>query len=82
MDKEKLYKYAYWGVSEHIKVLTCLYEMCKEVGDGDAMDEYKIKIEKAKADFKTIVLELGFDFDSCVQVLDWEIRKEFKNDGR
>lgn len=78
MDINTLYKYAYWGAIEHIKTLTYLYNMCKEVGDGDSMDEYETEIEKSKTDFKTIVSELGFNFDSCIQVLDWEIRKELE----
>ena len=49
--------------------------MCIEVSDGDAAEEYEIEIEKTKSDFDFIISALGFDRDSCWQVLDYEIRK-------
>ena len=75
MDLIMIYKYAYWGAIEELKTITKLYNMCIEVGDGDAAEEYEIEIEKIKSDFDFIISALGFDRDSCWQVLDCEIRK-------
>ena len=75
MELETLYKYAYRGVIDHIKILTKLYNMCVEVGDGDAASEYEIQIENSKSDFNNIVLCLGYDLCSCYEILDYEIRK-------
>ena len=75
MDLYMMYKYAYWGVIEELKTITKLYNMCIEVGDGDAAEEYEIEIIKSKSDFVFIISALGFDRDSCWQVLDYEIRK-------
>jgi hypothetical protein len=49
--------------------------MCVEVSDGDAAEEYKIRIQKTKSDFDFIISVLGYDKESCWQVLDYEIRK-------
>ena len=46
MDLYLIYKYAYWGAIEKLKTLTKLYNMCLEVSDGDAAEEYEIEIEK------------------------------------
>ena len=71
-----MYKYAYWGVIEELKTLMKLYNMCIEVGDGDASDEYLIRINETKSDFDFIILALGYDKESSWQVLDYELRKE------
>ena len=75
MDLCQLYKYAYWGAIEELKMQTRLYDMCIEAGDGDAAEEYRIEIEKTKSDFDIIIYALGYDKDACWQVLDYEIRK-------
>ena len=49
--------------------------MCLEVSDGDAAEEYEIEIEKTKSNFDFIISALGYDKESCWQVLDYEIRK-------
>ena len=75
MDMITLYTYAYQGVTERILTLTKLYNMCIEVGDGDASDEYSITISKAKSDFDFIISVLGFDRDECWECLNWEIER-------
>ena len=55
MDLLMMYKYAYWGVIEELKTLMKLYDMCIEVGDGDASDEYLIRINETKSDFDFII---------------------------
>lgn len=70
-----MYKYAYWGVIEELKTLIKLYDMCIEVGDGDASDEYLIRINETKSDFDFIISALGYDKEACWQVLDYEINK-------
>lgn len=70
-----MYKYAYWGVIEELKTLMKLYDMCIEVGDGDASDEYLIRINETKSDFDFIISALGYDKEACWQVLDYEINK-------
>ena len=76
MDLLMMYKYAYWGVIEELKTLMKLYNMCIEVGDGDASDEYLIRINETKSDFDFIISALGYDKESSWQVLDYELRKE------
>ena len=46
MDLNMMYKYAYWGVIEELKTLMKLYDMCIEVSDGDAAEEYLIRINE------------------------------------
>ena len=75
MDLQTMYKYAYWGVIEELKMLTKLYNMCMEVQDGDAVEEYENQIQKTKLDFDFIISALGYNKESCWQVLDYEIRK-------
>lgn len=75
MDLQTMYKYAYWGVIEELKMLTKLYNMCIEVRDGDAVEEYENQIQKTKLDFDFIISALGYNKESCWQVLDYEIRK-------
>ena len=75
MDTKTLYEYAYQGVIERILILTKLYNMCAEAGDGDAMDEYLIAISKTKSDFDFIISVLGFDRDECWECLNWEIER-------
>ena len=75
MDLYMMYKYAYWGVIEELKTLTKLYNMCTEVSDGDAAEEYEIEIEKIKSDFDFIISALGCNKEASWQVLDYEIRK-------
>ena len=70
-----MYKYAYWGIIEELKMLTKLYNMCVEVSDGDAAEEYENQIQKTKLDFDFIISALGYNKESCWQVLDYEIRK-------
>ena len=70
-----MYKYAYWGVIEELKTLIKLYNMCIEVGDGDASDEYLIRINETKSDFDYIISALGYNREACWQVLDYEINK-------
>lgn len=76
MDLYLIYKYAYWGAIEELKTLTKLYNMCLEVSDGDAAEEYEIEIEKTKSNFDFIISALGYDKESCWQVLAYELRKE------
>ena len=75
MELRTIYEYAYWGAVEHLDVLNRLYNMCLEVSDGDAAEEYEIEIEKTKSNFDFIISALGYDKESCWQVLDYEIRK-------
>ena len=75
MDLQTMYKYAYWGIIEELKMLTKLYNMCMEVRDGDAVEEYENQIQKTKLDFDFIISALGYNKESCWQVLDYEIRK-------
>lgn len=75
MDLQTMYKYAYWGIIEELKMLTKLYNMCIEVRDGDAVEEYENQIQKTKLDFDFIISALGYNKESCWQVLDYEIRK-------
>lgn len=77
-----MYKYAYWGVIEELKTLMKLYNMCIEVGDGDALDEYLIRINETKSDFDFIISALGYDKESSWQVLDYELRKVDNYEGR
>ena len=77
-----MYKYAYWGVIEELKTLMKLYNMCIEVGDGDASDEYLIRINETKSDFDFIISALGYDKESSWQVLDYELRKVDNHKGR
>lgn len=77
-----MYKYAYWGVIEELKTLMKLYNMCIEVGDGDASDEYLIRINETKSDFDFIISALGYDKESSWQVLDYELRKVDNYEGR
>lgn len=60
MDMMLLYKYAYWGVINHLKTLKKLREMCIDVCDGDAFDEYDMKIEKVIEDLIFIENVLGY----------------------
>ena len=75
MDLLMMYKYAYWGVIKELKTLMKLYDMCIEVGDGDASDEYLIRINETKSDFDYIISALGYNREACWQVLDYEINK-------
>lgn len=75
MDLNIMYKYAYWGIIEELKMLTKLYNMCVEVSDGDAAEGYENQIQKTKLDFDFIISALGYNKESCWQVLDYEIRK-------
>ena len=64
MDLLMMYKYAYWGVIEELKTLTKLYNMCVEVSDGDAAEEYENAIQKCidnKAMISTILRGLQED---------------------
>lgn len=81
MDLLMMYKYAYWGVIEELKTLIKLYDMCIEVGDGDASDEYLIRINETKSDFDFIISVLGYNKEASWQVLAYELRKE-NNDER
>lgn len=82
MDLLMMYKYAYWGVIEELKTLIKLYDMCIEDGDGDASDEYLIRINKTKSDFDFIISALGYDKESSWQVLAYELRKVDNYEGR
>lgn len=82
MDLLMMYKYAYWGVIEELKTLMKLYNMCIEVGDGDASDEYLIRINETKSDFDFIISALGYDKESSWQVLDYELRKVDNHEGK
>ena len=75
MDLMTMYKYAYWGTIEELKMLMKLYDMCIEVGDGDAADEYLTQINKTKSDFDFIISALGYNKESSWQVLAYELRK-------
>jgi hypothetical protein len=59
-----------------------LYDMCIEVGDGDASDEYLIRINETKSDFDFIISALGYDKESSWQVLAYEFRKVDNHEGR
>lgn len=82
MDLNMMYKYAYWGVIEELKTLMKLYDMCIEVGDGDAAEEYLIRINETKSDFDFIISVLGYDKEASWQVLAYELRKENNYEGR
>lgn len=75
MDLLIIYRYAYWGAIKEIKTITTLYNMCVEVGDGDAAEEYASLLVNLKADFDYIISALGYDKEACWQVLDYEINK-------
>lgn len=60
MDMKLLYEYAYWGVIEHLGVLNRLRNMCAEVADGDAFNEYDMRIEKVIEDLVFIENVLGY----------------------
>ena len=76
MDLNMMYKYAYWGVIEELKTLMKLYDMCIEVSDGDAAEEYLIRINETKSDFDFIISVLGYNKEESWQVLAYELRKE------
>ena len=64
MELRTIYEYAYWGAVEHLDVLNRLYNMCLEVGDGDAAEEYENVIQKCidnKAMISTILRGLQED---------------------
>lgn len=50
MNRLKMYEYAEMGVYNYIEILEKLYNMCLEVCDGDAAEEYANKIEDVKCD--------------------------------
>ena len=75
MDLNMMYKYAYWGVIEELKTLMKLYDMCIEVNDGDAAEEYLIRINETKSDFDFIISVLGYNKEASWQVLAYELRK-------
>ena len=77
MDLYMIYKYAYWGVIEELKILTKLYNMCIEVSDGDAAEEYEIEIEKTKSDFNFIISALGYDAYESWLIAETIIKGEF-----
>ena len=76
MEQNTIMEYAYWGVIEEIATLTRLRDMCLEVSDGDTANEYENRIEKSKSDFDFIIQSLGYNKESCLEVLDYEIRKK------
>ena len=82
MDLLIIYRYAYWGVIHEIKTITSLYNMCVEVGDGDAAEEYENLLEDLKSDFNYIISALGYDKESSWQVLTYELKKENNYEGR
>lgn len=75
MNLKNLYEYAYWGVIEHIKLLTKLHKMCIEVADQDAANEYEIAIKKSMSDFDFIILALGSNKEECYEILNYQIEK-------
>lgn len=75
MDMIQIYKYAYWGAIEHLKTITKLYNVCIDSVDYNTAEEYNIKLQKAISDFEFIVSILGYDIESCRQILDYELRK-------
>ena len=77
MDLYMIYKYAYWGVIEELKTLTKLYNMCIEVSDGDAAEEYEIEIEKTKSDFNFIISAVGYDAYESWLIAETIIKGEF-----
>ena len=77
MDLYMIHKYAYWGVIEELKTLTKLYNMCIEVSDGDAAEEYEIEIEKTKSDFNFIISALGYDAYESWLIAETIIKGEF-----
>ena len=50
MKRKTLWKYAEMGAYDYIETLEKLYNMCLEVRDGDAAEEYANKIEDVKCD--------------------------------
>ena len=62
MDLLIIYRYAYWGAIKEIKTITTLYNMCVEVGDGDAAEEYASLLVNLKADFDYIISSLYLVF--------------------
>ena len=77
MELRTIYEYAYWGVIDKLKTLTKLYNMCIEVGDGDASEEYEIAIEKIKSDFNIIISALGYDAYESWLIAEAIIKGEF-----
>ena len=77
MDLNLMYKYAYWGAIEELKTLTKLYNMCIEVSDGDAAEEYEIEIEKTKSDFNFIISALGYNAYESWLIAEAIIKGEF-----
>lgn len=59
MDLYMIHKYAYWGAISHLEILEKLHDMCLEVNDGDAVEEYEIQIEKTKSDLEYLEKVIG-----------------------
>lgn len=50
MDLTRMCKYAWIGVNDYIKTLETLHQICLDNNDGDAAEEYEMKLEIAKED--------------------------------
>lgn len=59
MDLMKMYKYAWIGVNDYIETLEKLHQMCLDENDGDAAEEYEMKLEIVKEDKEFIAKACG-----------------------
>lgn len=59
MDLIKMYKYAWIGVNDYIETLEKLHQMCLDENDGDAAEEYEMKLEIVKED-KEFIAKVWF----------------------
>ena len=59
MDLMKMYKYAWIGVNDYIETLEKLHQMCLDENDGDAAEEYEMKLEIVKEDKEIIAKACG-----------------------
>lgn len=59
MDLMKMYKYAWIGVNDYIETLEKLHQMCLDENDGDAAEEYEMKLEVVKEDKEFIAKACG-----------------------
>lgn len=55
MTMTQMYKYAEMGALNYLETLETLLEMCIEVGDEDAADEYRNQIEVVRFDIHSLM---------------------------
>ena len=55
MTMKQMCKYAEMGALNYLETLETLLEMCIEVGDEDAADEYRNRIEVVRFDIHSLM---------------------------